>query len=310
MTVKVVTDSTADLPAELARDLDITVVPVYVSIGGRSYRDGVDISLDEIYRRMIEGETQITTSQPAPSDFADTFRRLLKESDEIISINLTSRLSGVYSSALQGRDLAGGKGRIEVMDSASISMGIGLSAIAAARLAAAGGSLPCIMEETRKTLSHIHIWGLLDTFKFILHSGRLGKAKALLGGLLSVKPMLTMKNGEIYPSGVVRTRSKGVDRLVENFKNFIDAEEAGIVHSTSPDEAKSLKGCLSVVLDGRRIHISRLGPALGVHGGPGTLVLALREKFPSTESVIINRNKKLMSLPSFRSPHLNILTRG
>ena len=306
MTVRIVTDSTADLPPELARDLDITVVPVYVSMRGRSYRDGVDISLDEIYRKMIEGGTPVTTSQPAPADFSEAYRRLMKEADDIVSIHLTSRLSGVYSSAVQGRDMAGGKGRIEVVDSASISMGIGLVALAAARLAKAGASMPCVLEETRHAIEHVHVWGVLDTLKYVLRSGRLGRAKAMVGSLLSVKPLITMKNGELYPSGVVRTRVKGIDKLIENFKTFINVDEIGIVHSTTPDEARTLRSRLSAVLDGSRIHLSRLGPALGVHGGPGTLVLALREKLQVTENAAADKIKRHINLPSFHAPRLNI----
>ena len=308
MTVRIVADSTCDLPPELARELDITVVPVYVSLRGRSYRDGVDISLDEIYRKMIEGGTPVTTSQPSPADFAEVYKRLMKEADHIVSINLTGRLSGVYNSALQGRDMAGGKGHIEVIDSASISMGTGLIAVAAARKAKEGASLPGILEEVRQSIDRIHIWGLFDTLKYVLRSGRLGKATSLIGGLISVKPIITMKHGEIYPSAIARNRLKGIDRLIEYFKSFINAEEVGIVHSTTPDEAQSLRSRLSAVLDSRRIHISRLGPALGVHGGPGTLVLALRERLPAAGSAIAARTRKLISMPSFHAPRLNITT--
>ena len=305
MTVRIVTDTTADLSPELARELDITIVPAYVSLRGRSYRDGVDITLDEIYRKMADENTPITTSQPPPNDFADAYKRLMKEADQIVSIHLTSRLSGVHNSALQGRELVGGKGRIEVIDTASISMGTGLVAIAAARLAQSGASLPCILDETRQAIAHVHIWGVLDTLKYVLRGGRLGRAKALLGGFISVKPIITMKNGEIYPSGFARTRARGIDRLIENFKAF-KVDEVGIVYSTTHDEAQTLKSRLSAVLDGRRIHLCRLGPALGAHAGPGTLVLALREQSPKAGSAIISKDKKLVNLPSFHAPRLNI----
>jgi DegV family protein with EDD domain len=305
MTVRIVTDTTADLSPELARELDITIVPAYVSLRGRSYRDGVDITLDEIYSKMVDGNTPITTSQPPPNDFADAYRRLMKEADQIVSIHLTSRLSGVHNSALQGREMVGGKGRIEVIDTASISMGTGLVAIAAARLAKYGASLPSVLEETRQAVAHVHVWGVLDTLKYVLRGGRLGRAKALLGGLLSVKPIITMKNGEIYPSGFARTRARGIDRLIENFKTF-DVDEVGIVYSTKQDEARTLKSLLSAVMDARLIHLSRLGPALGAHGGPGTLVLALRERLLKGGSAIISKDNKLVNLPSFHAPRLNI----
>lgn len=304
MTIRIVTDSTADLPPELAQELDITVVPVYVNVAGRCYRDGVDIDTDEIYRLIEKGVSRVTTSQPAPDDFAQVFRRLMKEADSIVSINLTSRLSGVYDSALQGREMAGAKGRVEVLDSGMLSMGLGLAAVTAARLASAGLSLPSILEQTKNAIARVHVWGMLDTMKYILNSGRLGKAKALLGSLIAVKPMLTLKSGELYPSGFARTRSRGIDRLIENFKAFINAEEIGIVHSTTPDEARSLRSRLSAVLSGQHIYISRLGPALGVHGGPGTLIMALREPASPAENPTISA-KKLLNLPSFHIPRLN-----
>jgi DegV family protein with EDD domain len=308
MTIRIVTDTTADLPPALAQELDITVVPAYVNLRGRSYRDGVDISIDELYRKMLESDAPVTTSQPPPNDFAEAYRRVMKEADQIVSVHLTSRLSGVYNSALQAREMVDGRGRIEVVDTASISMGTGLVAVAAARKAKAGASLPAILDEVRESLSRVHIWGLLDTLKYVLRSGRLGKASSLIGGIIAVKPIITMKNGELYPSGIARNRQKGLDRLLEHFKSFIDAEEVGIVHSTTPDEAQTLRSRIAQVLDSRRIHVSRLGPALGVHGGPGTLVLALRERLPAA-GVVQAKGKKLIHMPSFRAPRLNIAAR-
>lgn len=308
MTVRVVTDSTADLPAEVVRDLDITVVPAYIGFKGRTYRDGVDIGHDELYKRIAESDALLTTSQPAPSDFAEAYRRLLMEADEIVSIQVTSKLSGTCNSAIKARDMVGGKGRIEVVDSEFVSMGLGLITIAAARLAKSSASLGRVLDEARQNISHTHAWGLLDTMKYVLRSGRLGKAKSLLGSMLSVKPMLTMHNGELLPAGLVRTRLKGLEKLLDIFKGCVSVQEVGIVHSTTPDEAQWLKCRLSALLDASLIHVSRLGPALGVHGGPGTLILALREKISPLvqESSESERTRRLVSLPSFHMPRLNL----
>jgi len=306
MAVKIVTDSTADLPPELAKELDITIVPVYVSLRGQSYREGVDISLDEIYQNMAENDAPVTTSQPSPADFAETYRQLMQETDEILVINIASPLSGAYGSAVKGQELAGGKGCIEVVDSASTSMGLGLLAIAAARLAQAGASLPHILAETKRSINRTHIWAMMDTLKYALRSGRLGRGKAMLGSLLSVKPMITLKNGEVHPAGMMRTRQKGLDKFIANVKSFANVEEVGIVHSTTPDDAQTLKSRLSSMLDIKHIHLSRLGPALGLHTGPGTIALALREKLPAMESAIINKGKKLIEMPALRFPHLSI----
>jgi len=300
MPVKVVTDSTSDLSPQVAQEMGITVVPAYVRFGEKVYRDGVDISQDEFYRKLVESPVHPATSQPSPSDFADVYRKLAKETDEIVSIQVTSKLSGTYNSALQGRELARAGCRIEVVDSLSVSMGLGLIAMAAGRLAEAGEGLQGVMDEVRQTILHIRILGVFDTFKYLLRSGRLGKAKALLGTLLSVKPLLTMRDGELLPAGLARTRAKGVERLFDFVKNVLNIQELAIVHSTTPDEASLLGERIGSIFAEERIHVARLGPALGVHGGPGTLILALREKVSNIrqDAGAGEPLKKRFSLPS------------
>lgn len=278
MTVKIITDSTADLPAKLAQELGITVVPVYLRFGEKVYRDGVDISHDEFYQRLVESPIHPSTSQPTPADFADVYSKLSKETDEVVSIHVSSKVSGTYNSALQGRELVEVRGHIEVVDSVSVSMGLGLIAMAAARLAEAGKSLHEVLEEVRQAIPGIRLLGVFDTLKYLLLGGRIGKVKALLGGTLNVKPMITMRDGELFPAGLARTRSKGIERLIDFVKNALNIQELAIVHSTTPDEASSLRERIGSIFDERQIHLARLGPALGVHGGPGTLILALRER--------------------------------
>ena len=307
MTVKIVTDSTADLPVLLAQELGITVVPVYVRFGQKVYRDRVDISETEFYQKLVESPVHPTTSQPSPADFADVYKKLSREADEIVSIQVTSKLSGTYNSALQGRELAEMGHPIEVVDSLSISMGLGLIAITAAKAAMAGESLQAVMEEIRQCIPCIRLLGVFDTLKYLLLGGRIGKAKALLGSVLNVKPLLTMRQGELLPAGLARTRSKGIDRLFDLVKNALNIQELAIVHSTSPDEAGSLKERIASIFDRERIHIARLGPALGVHGGPGALILALMEKVSSIrqEASQSEPAKRRISLPSLHIPKLN-----
>ncbi len=307
MTVKIVTDSTADLPPEVAQQLGITVVPVYVRFGEEVYRDGVDISQDELYQKLVASPIHPTTSQPPPGDFADVYRKLAKETDEIVSIQVTSKLSGTYDSALQGKELAGVRCRVEVVDSLSLSMGLGLVAMAAARLAAAGESLQMVMEEIGQAIPAIRLLGVFDTLKYLLQGGRIGRAKALLGSVLNMKPLITMRDGELFPAGQARTRSKGIERLFDLVKNALNVQEVAIVHSTTPDEAGSLREHIGTIFDKKQIHMARLGPALGVHGGPGTLILALREKISSISQNSASEGeplRKRLSLPSWRRPNL------
>lgn len=307
MAVKIVTDSTADLPIELAQELGVTVVPIYVRFGDRVYRSGVDISEDEFYQKLVESPIHPTTSQPTPVDFTDAYTKLSKESDEIVSIHLSSKTSGTYNSALQGRELVETKCHIEVVDSLSVSMGLGLITMAAARLAGAGESLPRVMDEVKQAIAHIRLLGVFDTLKYLLLGGRIGKVKALLlGSVLNVKPLITMRDGELLPAGLARTRTKGVERLYELVKSTLNIQELAIVHSTTPGEANSLKERIASILARERIHLARLGPALGVHGGPGTLILALREKISDIgqEASQDKLAKKGFSLPSLRIPKL------
>jgi len=308
MTVRIVTDSTSDLSPQTAEELGITVVPVYVRFGEKVYRDGVDISQDEFYQQLVQGPIHPFTSQPSPSDFAHVYSELLKETDEVVSIHLSSKVSGTYDSALRGRELAETKCHIEVIDSLSVSMGLGLIVMAAARLARMGEGLREVINEVGQAISGTRIFGLPDTLKYLLLGGRMGKAKALLGTLLNVKPLLTMRNGELFPAGLARTRAKGIERLLDFAKNALSIQELAIVHSTTPDEAGSLRERLGSFFPQARIHVSRLGPALGVHGGPGTLLLAFREKASNLrrELTKVERPKKAFSLPSLRMPKLRL----
>jgi len=307
LTIKIVTDSTADLPPELIQELDITVVPACVIFGNKTYRDGVDISQEEVYQKMINENIHASTSQPPPADFADAYQKLLKDADEIVSIQATSKLSGLYNSALQGKGMVDKGNRITVVDSLSVSMGLGLLTILAARLAKAGESMPNIIEELRQSIPQIRLWGFFDTLKYVLQGGRLGKAKALLGSVLPIKAILALRDGELHPTGAVRTRTRGIDRLVNNFRNSVNVQEVAVVHSTTPDDAQTLKERIGILFDKSPIHVSRLGPALGVHGGPGTLILALREKVASISQEIKDseKTKKRISLPSIHRPKLN-----
>jgi DegV family protein with EDD domain len=253
---------------------------------------------------MVNDNIIVKTSQPPPADFITAYKKLLEETDEIVSLQVTSKLSGIYNSAVQAKEMIGGNKRIEVIDSMSTSMGLGLMTLAAARLAKTGEDITVILDEIKSSIPRTHLWGIFDTLKYLFLGGRIGKAKALLGGMLHVKPMLTMANGELQPTGLARSRSKGIDKLFEHAKNCWSIQDIAIIHSTTPDDAQSLKERISTIVDKSNIYISRLGPALGVHGGPGTLIVALREKISDLTEKGEEEKKKMISLPSLPSIHL------
>jgi len=306
MTVKIVTDSTSDLSPEVAQELGITVVPVYVRFGEEVYRDGVDINQDEFYRKLETSSVHPFTAAPSPGEFAKVYEEAAQKADEIVSIHVTSKHSGVYDSALQGRELIPAGCRIEVVDSLSVSMGLGLIAMAAARLAKAGEGLQTIIDEVREAIPCIRMLAVFDTLKYLLLGGRISKAKALVGTLLNVKPLITLRDGELVQAGLARTRARGIERLFDLVKDALNVQEVAIVHSTTPDEASSLWERIGSIFDKERIHVARLGPALGVHGGPGTLILAVREKISSIgqEAGEGESLKKRIPLPSLRIPKL------
>ena len=276
MAVKVVTDSGSDLPREVAKALDITVVPVYIYFGDKAYKDWVDIEPDELYQRLVNGPVYPTTTQPMPADFAKTYGDLSKDADAIVSIHLPTKVSGTYNAALQGVEIAKPKCEVHVVDSLCVSVGLGLIAMAAARVAKAGGKLAEVLEETRKAISQTQIRGLLDTLQYLLKGGRITKAKALVGTLLNVKPILTIRDGEIVQAGMARSYAKGIDQLFEFVKTRPNLQEVAIVQSTVPEEANALKSRIASIIEEKRILMARLGAGLGVHGGPGTILVAAR----------------------------------
>ena len=303
MPVRIVTDSTSDLPPDLARDLGITVVPVYVRFGEQTYRDGIDISREQFYEKLAHSPVHPTTSQPSPADFAEVYRRLASEAAHIISVHVTGKLSGTVNAALQGKELASVKSSVSVIDSLSVTMGLGIIALAGARKAAAGATFQTVTDEMNEAIASTRMLGLFDTLRYLLRGGRIGKGKALLGGILNVRPVLTIRDGELQPVGNVRTRARGIERLSEFVRNAFGIQELAVIHSTTPDEARGLHDRLSSLVDGRRLHLARLGPALGVHAGPGMLAVALRKKPPDPGEP---KPARRISVPAIHLPRLSL----
>jgi len=278
MTIKIVTDSTADLPQALAEELGITVIPLYVQFGHNTYRDRIDISEEEFYQRLLNDPVHPSTSQPSPQDFADIYNKLSKQADGIVSIHISNKLSGTCNSALRGKEIAATECPIEVIDSEMVSMGVGLIAAKAAAIASSGKDLQHVVEEVKQLIPDTRVWALFDTLKYLAIGGRIGKAKALLGSVLNIKPILVVKDGEMAPSTQARSRNKGIDLLYDFASNFTDIQDLAVMYTTTLDEAKVLANRLSAIFNREQIKIARLGPALGVHAGPGALAIALRGK--------------------------------
>jgi DegV family protein with EDD domain len=277
MAVKVVTDSTCDIPAQLVQELGITVVPIYVVFGDKSYRDKIDIGEDEFYDKLIHGSVHPTTSVPTPRDFADVYNKLAEETDEIISIHITSKESGTYNSALLARELVTKKCRIEVVDSLSMSMALGLLVTEAGQAAKAGASLDKVTEIVRQAVPRVHLIILVDTLKYVVRGGRLSKAHGILGSVLKVKPLLTLREGDLSLMGVARTKAKAMERLYEFARGFSKVKEIAVAYTTTHDEAKALADRIKAGFPDVPLYLTRVGSSLGTHAGPGAMGVAVRE---------------------------------
>lgn len=278
MAVRVVTDSTSDLPPGLARELGITVVPLRVQFGEESYLDGVELGADEFYSRLARDPALPRTSQPSAGDFARVYAELAREAEGILSLHISSRLSGTHNSALQGREALEGIGcPIQVLDSLQVSLGLGLVALAAARAAREGASLDKVAQVARSTIPRVKVLCLVDTLEYLQKGGRIGSAQAFLGSLLRVKPLLSIQDGEVHPLERARTKARALERLEALIAAYDNIEEMGIVYSTGREEAEALARSLEARLPRERILMGRFGPVLGTYVGPGALGVALVE---------------------------------
>lgn len=278
MAVKIVTDSAADITHEEARELGITIVPMYLRFGEEVYRDGVDIDADEFYHRLTTSPVHPFTSSPSPGDFARAYEQVARDTDEIVSIHITSKHSATYNAAILGRDIAQERGRrIEVIDSKGVTMWQGLAVLAAARAVEARCNLHEVVERVRETIAHMRVLALLDTLAYIVRGGRLSRPISAVEPLLKVKPMLTLRDGEIRLAHLVRTRRKGMEQLRTFLTSAAHPEELAIVYSTTPADAHALADSIRSLHPTIVPRIARLGPALGIHGGPGSVFAIVKE---------------------------------
>jgi len=277
MTVKIVTDSLSDITADLAQELGVTVVPLTVSFGRESFLDRITMSTEEFYRRLSYDPVWPTTTQPPPGDFATVYNKLAAETDEILVITVSSKLSGTYDSALNARTMVTGKCRIEVLNSLTVVMGLGLIVIAAAKAVKAGANLDSLVELVKGCMPKSHSIMYFDTLKYLAKGGRIGKAQGLLGSLLSVKPILTLRDGEVYPVTRLRSHAAGIDYLYKFAAGFAHIAELAVEHATTPEDADMLVRRLGSIFPAERIYRSTVSPVIGTYAGPNVLSVTVLE---------------------------------
>ena len=275
MAIRVVTDSTSDLPAELAQRLHITVIPCYVMESDVTYKDGVDLSHDQFYRLLTSGSRLPTTAQPSTADFLQVYEELLGQGHQVISIHVSGKLSGTLNSAEQAKSSLAEAAPIEIIDSQLASMPLGLAVVAAAEQAEQAETYQHVAGKVRQDLALTHGFFLLDTLEYLQKGGRIGKAQAFLGSMLSVKPILTLRDGEAHPVERPRSWDRGVRRLLELVRELAPVRQLAVIHSTDAQRAAALREQLSDLLPADQVISARFGPTLGTYLGPNALGVAL-----------------------------------
>lgn len=270
--IKIVTDSSVDLPDDIARDLDITIVPLTIHFGDKTYVDRQDLTADAFYKMLTTESTHPRTAQVAVGAFEETYRLLAAQGHEIIVLTLAAELSGTYNSA---RLAAQGvpEARIAVIDSRVVSMGMGMMVMRAAQLAREGRDRVEIEAVVQSMILRTSVYIMVDTMTYLQRGGRIGRASAFAGALLNVKPILSLQNGTVIPLQRVRSRAKALQEMLKIFQKALPIEDAYIMHTAAPELGEEFDRMVEP-LYGKPLRVLPLGPVVGVHAGPGAVGLA------------------------------------
>ena len=281
MTVRIVTDSTAHLDPDLVAELGICVVPFHVQIGGRDYLDGIDLD-DESFRELVYGRGLTPETQPpTPDEFARVFEELNRETAEVVTVLLSATLSETYQNAKRASEMFLGRCQIEVIDSKSVSVGLGILVEAAARAAAEGKPLDEIVRIVRGLVPQIYVVFFSDSLSYLERGGRIGRAQSLLGTILGIKPFLTLEEGEIEPIEKVRSREQALDKLLEFVIEFDAVKQLAIVKGDpeATEETDLIVERLRAEFPEIEIPILSYGPVLASHIGPDTMGMIVYESY-------------------------------
>lgn len=279
--VKIVTDSSFHLPQAERVKHDITVVPLKAIFGTTVYRDEIDLTNEQFYQMLPNAESHPTTSQPSAGDFMQVYQPLLDAGREIVSIHLPSKLSGTYASACAAKTELETQLKkalpITIVDTPWLSMALGLLVVAAAQAAEAGQSREQVLATINALIPKLNLIFVLDTLEYLKRGGRIGGARAMLGTLLSVKPMLEVKHGLVEPLEQPRSRAKAISRLLEIMEERVGKNRpvhASVLHAVSPVDAAELEKELRKRFDLKEFYMTEIGAVIGVHTGPNAVGLA------------------------------------
>ncbi|CAH8769867.1 DegV family protein [Paenibacillus dendritiformis] len=271
--IRIVTDSTADIPQELRERYRIEMIPLKVHFGNDMYQDAVTINAERFYQLLVEAKRLPTTSQPSPIEFLEVFKRLNAEPDtQIISIHLSAAFSGTYQSAVLAKNMMEEEADITIVDSKSASYGFGLIVVEAAKMAEAGRTKEEILAMIERYQRERKLFFLVDTLEYLQKGGRIGKAAALFGTLLNIKPILSIDDGgEVYAVEKVRGHKKAVARILEMLKQEFEGRPVHTVmgYTSNPSAADELAAAIQNTLDVRSMDYTIVGSVIGTHVGTG-----------------------------------------
>jgi DegV family protein with EDD domain len=275
MVVKIVTDSLGDIPAEVARELGITIVPLDVHFGSQTFRDGIDLTAERFYERLVQGKVFPTTTVSHLSVYVNTFDKLAEETEEILVITFSRRLGAGYAAALEAKGLMKRKCRLEVIDSEWVLMAQGLVVIAAAKAAKTGANLDKVVSLTRRNIPRADVRMVFDTLEYLSRGGRIGKARTFLSSVLRVNPVLGIRDGEVYPFAREHSRTRAIDYLYHFASGFSRIEGMAVEDATTPAEAEELAKRLRAKFPKETIYRTKVSPVAGVHVGPHVLAVSV-----------------------------------
>jgi DegV family protein with EDD domain len=265
---RVVTDSTSDVPEAWRERYGIEVVPLRVLFGNESFRDGVDLTSDQFFTRLRQADRLPTTSAPSPGDFAAVYERLSHDCDGVISIHISGDLSGTVEAARVGASSVEGF-PVHVVDSRCLTICVAYLC----RAAAEAETLEDAVRQVEERVPRQRILALLDTLKYLEMGGRVGRAQALLGSMLDVKPILGVSDGKVTPLDRVRTRTKAVPRMIERLRADLPVERLAVMHAQALADAERIRAHLATVIPDVEVELGEIGPVLGTHVGPGAVGL-------------------------------------
>ncbi len=277
--IKIITDSSADISPEQAADLGIDVVPILLHIEDKTYRANQDLTNDQFYNMLANGAENVSTSHPSPMTFEHLYRRLALEYDHIFSLHLSNRLGGTYKAAQQAcAKLPASLTRIEVIDSKSASMGLGMVVLAAARLAKQEGVTPAEVQHLiNAMLRHTHAVFFVDTLEYLERSGKLALASSALGSMQRIKPLLLLDDGDIVPYERTRTRAKAIEGLYTFIEDFPHVQEVTMLYATTPEDIEKLMEKVEPIFPRERVNVVQFGATITTHIGPGAMGVVVFE---------------------------------